>query len=54
MVEGESIEASENDLLEALRVGHEAIKSICSIQYELAKEINKPKRDIVVPEILLA
>ena len=51
MVEGESIESLENDLLEALRVGHEAIKSICSIQIELAKEINKPKRDIVVPEI---
>jgi len=52
MVEGESIEASENDLLEALRVGHEAIKSLCSIQVELAKEINKPKRAIIVPEIL--
>ena len=52
MVEGESNEASENDLLEALRVGHEAIKSICSLQIELAKEINKPKRDIIVPEIL--
>jgi len=52
MVEGESAEASENDLLEALRVGHEAIKSICSVQVELAKEINKPKRDIIVPEIL--
>ncbi len=51
MVEGESIEASESDLLEALRVGHEAIKSICSLQVELAKEINKPKRNIVVPEI---
>ena len=52
MVEGESVEASENDLLEALRVGHEAIKSLCSIQIELAKEINKPKRNIIVPEIL--
>jgi len=51
MVEGESIEASENDLLEALRIGHEAIKCICSIQVELAKEINKSKRDIIIPEI---
>ena len=52
MVEGESNEASENDLLEALRVGHEAIKSICSIQIDLAQEINKSKRAIIVPEIL--
>ena len=51
MVEGESAEASENDLLQALRVGHEAIKELCSVQIELAKEVNKLKRDIVVPEI---
>ncbi|MGD0036604.1 MAG: polyribonucleotide nucleotidyltransferase [Bacteroidota bacterium] len=51
MVEGESAEASENDLLEALRIGHDAIKSICDVQVELAKEISKPKRQIIVPEI---
>ncbi len=51
MVEGESAEASENDLLEALRIGHEAIKDICAVQIDLAKEINRPKRDIIVPEI---
>jgi len=52
MVEGESAESSENDLLEALRIGHDAIKSICAVQVELAKEISKPKRQIIVPEIL--
>ena len=51
MVEGESAEASEPDLLEALRVGHEAIKSLCVVQIELAKELNKPKRAIIEPEI---
>ena len=51
MVEGESAETSESDLLEALRVGHEAIKSLCTIQLELAKEIKKAKRVIIVPEI---
>ena len=52
MVEGESAESSENDLLEALRIGHDAIKSICAVQVELAKEISKPKRQIIVPEIM--
>ncbi len=46
MVEGESAEVSESDLLDALRVGHDAIKDICAIQIELANEINKPKRKI--------
>src|SRR5512135_1401254 len=36
MVEGESKEISEADMLEALRVGHEAIKLLCKIQEELA------------------
>jgi polyribonucleotide nucleotidyltransferase len=51
MVEGESAEISETDLLDALRVGHEAIKDLCAVQIELAKEINKPKRAIIEPEI---
>lgn len=51
MVEGESAEVSEADLLEALRIGHEAIKSLCNVQIELAKEVKKPKRSIIAPEV---
>jgi polyribonucleotide nucleotidyltransferase len=52
MVEGESAEISESEMLDALNVGHEAIKSLCRIQLELAKEISKPKRTPAVPEIV--
>ena len=38
MVEGEMNEVSEADLLEALRVAHEAIKEQCKAQMELAEE----------------
>ncbi len=51
MVEGESAEVSENDLLEALRVGHEAIKALCGIQIELAKEVKKTKRPVIAQSI---
>ncbi len=44
MVEGESAEISESEMLEALNIGHEAIKDLCRIQLELAKEISRPKR----------
>jgi polyribonucleotide nucleotidyltransferase len=46
MVEGESAEIPEKDLLEALKAGHHALKVICEAQIELAKEIGKKKRDI--------
>lgn len=39
MVEGELDEASEQDLLEALKVAHSAIKTMCVAQEELAKEV---------------
>lgn len=38
MVEGEMKEVSEQDLIGALRVAAEAIKPMCELQYELAKE----------------
>ncbi len=44
MVEGESREISEKDMLAALRFAHECIKQICDLQLALAKEIQKPKR----------
>ena len=39
MVEGELDEASELDLLEALKAAHAAIKTMCLVQKELAEEV---------------
>lgn len=41
MVEGEMKEVSETDLLNALKVAHEAIKPMCRLQKELEKEAGK-------------
>lgn len=45
MVEGEMNEVSEAELLEALKVAHEAIKAQCLVQEELAKELGVVKRE---------
>lgn len=50
MVEGETKECSEEDLVEAIRFGHEAIKIQCQAQNELAAICGKEKREIVLPE----
>jgi len=39
MVEGESKEVSEEEIVEALKVAHDAIKSLCELQNELLKKI---------------
>ena len=39
MVEGEMDEVSEQELIEALKVAHEAIKPMCDLQTELSKEL---------------
>ncbi len=39
MVEGEMDEVSEQDLLQALKCAHEAIKPMCQLQKELSKEL---------------
>ncbi len=39
MVEGEMDEVSEQDLLEAMKAAHEAIKIQCKAQMELAEEV---------------
>jgi len=39
MVEGEMKEVQETDLIEALKVAHEAIKPMCALQEELSKEL---------------
>ena len=47
MVEGEMSEVSEAEMIEAIKVGHEAIKVQCAMQTELASEIttSSPKRE---------
>ncbi len=47
MVEGEMSEVSESEMIEAIKIGHEAIKVQCAMQTELASEISKssPKRE---------
>jgi polyribonucleotide nucleotidyltransferase len=44
MVEGESKEVSEDDMLEALKRAHEAIKVQCELQIALAKDAGKTEK----------
>ncbi|HZV72045.1 MAG TPA: polyribonucleotide nucleotidyltransferase [Saprospiraceae bacterium] len=41
MVEGEANECSEHELVEAIRIGHEAIKVQCQAQLDLAKKVGE-------------
>lgn len=41
MVEGEMKEVSEDEMLEALKIAHEAIKVQCQLQLDMAKEMGK-------------
>lgn len=53
MVEGEANECQEADLIEAIKIGHEAIKTQCHAQLELAKKVGEKatvKREIAVVE----
>ena len=47
MVEGEMSEVSESDMIEAIKIAHDAIKVQCAAQLELAAKIKKanPKRE---------
>ena len=51
MVEGEMSEASEEDMIEAIKVAHEAIKLHCQAQIDLAAQVetSKIKRSYVAP-----
>ena len=44
MVEGEMKETSEDDMLEALRIAHDAIKVQCELQIELSRETGKTEK----------
>lgn len=46
MVEAGANELSEDDMLDAIMFGHEAIKKLCDFQIEIAKEIGRPKREV--------
>ncbi|MEK6572401.1 MAG: polyribonucleotide nucleotidyltransferase [Bacteroidota bacterium] len=52
MVEGEANEISEAEMLDAMKVAHEAIKKIITAQLEFVQDITRPKRQIesAVPE----
>ena len=44
MVEGEMLEVSEEDMMEAMKVGHEEIKKHCQVQKELTIEAGKTEK----------
>lgn len=48
MVEGEMEEISEQEMIQAIRVGHAAIVKLCDFQLELQKEFGKEKRELVI------
>src|SRR5699024_10396491 len=50
MVEGEADEASEQELIEAIKAGHEAIKVQCQAQLDLISKIENKAPDREVPE----
>ena len=51
MVEAGAAEVSEEDMLDALMFGHEAIKELCRFQKEIAKEVGKEKRPLNIYKI---
>jgi polyribonucleotide nucleotidyltransferase len=51
MVEGEALEISETDLLEALDVAHNEIKRICALQNEFRSLAGNEKRSVTAPVI---
>ncbi len=54
MVEGEMQEAQESELIEAIKIGHEAIKVQCNAQLDLAKKVGDKaliKRELEMPVV---
>ncbi len=54
MVEGEANECQESDIIEAIKIGHEAIKVQCEAQLALAKLVGDKaliKREVITPEV---
>ncbi len=51
MVEAEGDEVSEELMLEAIRLGHQAMQDIISLQVEMRQQVGKPKRDFALCEV---
>lgn len=51
MVEGRAKEISEDDMLRAIRFGHENIQRIIDLQRELISTCGVPKREVPAPEV---
>ena len=51
MVEAGAAEVSEEDMLDALMFGHEAIKELCAFQEKIIGEVGKPKREIELYQV---
>ncbi len=51
MVEGQSMEISEEEMLDALRIAHDAIRNINELQLELIRESGRAKREFQTAEI---
>ena len=51
MVEAGAAEVSEEDMLDALMFGHDAIKELCAFQEKIVKEVGKPKREIELYQV---
>ncbi|MFA6667255.1 MAG: polyribonucleotide nucleotidyltransferase [Bacilli bacterium] len=48
MVESGSQEFSEEEMLDAIMFGHEAIKTLCEFEEKIIAEVGKPKREIAL------
>ncbi len=51
MVEAGAKEVSEEDMLDALMFGHEAIKKLCAFEEEIMAKVGKEKMEVVLYEI---
>ncbi|HTL46921.1 MAG TPA: polyribonucleotide nucleotidyltransferase [Verrucomicrobiae bacterium] len=51
MIEAGANEVPEEQMIKALKFGHDEIKKLCDLQSELGKKVNKPKREFVKPQV---
>ena len=51
MVESGSKQVSEEEMLEALMFGHEAVKELCTIEEDIISEIGEPKIEVTLASI---
>ena len=51
MVESSAAEASEEDMLDALMFGHEAIKELIAFEEQIVEEVGKPKKEYPIIKV---